>query len=1278
MFTKGRFLLLLFYMFLSVGTVVAQYNSSEGKSFFVSFVPSLLTVPSCDVTLSSRFNTVVTIQNTAKGYSSTHNLSANTPVTVSVPVTACIPTSGATVDSFALHITATQNISVYAMNYGAAIADGALIYPEAVCGSRYYTSAYEGLGNSTPSNFLIVGLSDNQKIRITPKVDLASGKTAGTPYVITLNRGETYLEFGKNALDITGSLIEDINSKPFALFSGTKCVNIPTTSCPACDVLMEQMIPITALGKKYLLAPLSTATVTPAYTYRIIGTKDNTYINIDGVRVDTLNKGEILHKTFEANAICVDATEPIMVVQYTQGTVCVQVGDPAMVVIPPVEQVIDRVNYATPGYNGFTKHYVYVMLKTSAKNSLLINGSAIPANKFTAFSSCNTYSYANIELAKGNHLVECDSGFTMIAYGYGQAISYAYIGGTNFANLSFDFEVSNYTCENLAFALQNTGDTGEIVKSYWDFGDGTNDSGKFVRKTYSAHGVYPVKNVIQIGGMFPRVDTLVKTFGTKRRPKAGFSITTTTECLKNNLYRFTDTSKYYGGSSALETVWTYTDAASLPKKNLSYIYRKHTSAGTKGVMLKVTSDQGCSDSVIVTYVVKPDAKSVFTVGGDQCFNTNRLQPYPLSTIDTPANISGYVWDFGDGTSDTATTPVKIYADTGNYAVALITLADNGCHDTAISNFAVNPSPKAGISTANVCQGDSVNIKNTTTITNGLLTYKWWYGDGHTDTVFEKNRFYKDTGVKILKLVATSEMFCSDSILVPVRVIPSPVADFALSTSCEDQMELFTDISMRYGEQILDNKWFFGDGAQQQNTGGTQHLYVDTGWYKIKLLTKSVTGCYDSIERLHYVNSAPKAGFYINDSLQCLNSNYFTFSESVTLKKGSIAAYQWKFNDSLAGTGPFWDGALASQGVQTIKLIAVTDSGCVDSFAKQVTVWPQAALAIAVNDSSQCFGSNSFVLTNNSSIAQGTLSYLWKFSSGQTYATTNPPPVSFAVPGTYYAWLISSSDKGCSDSVFTKLYVEFNPQVDFVTQSICENDSAYFVNTTTGDASGWLWDFGDGGTSTLKEPVHSYNSSGVYKVILVGRSANGCGDTMTKDSGVVVYPAPKVYFTTEIGDNISGSTSVNFVNKTLFGDNFSWAFGNGGFSRAKNPIESYKDTGYFKVILSAINNYNCFDEFDTLLYLAPDYNIVIPNAFTPNKDPLNPVFKIEGTYYYKEFECRIFDRWGKLLFLSNNPAEGWSGEYENTPLPDGVYTYTIRLVDNLGKVRSYTGNVHLLR
>lgn len=1277
MFTKGRILLLIFCILLTVSRIGAQYNSSEGKSFFVTFIPSLIT-PTCDVTLSSRTGATVTIENSAKGYSSSLNLTANTPVTVTIPTSACLPSTGASVDNYAVHITSSHNISVYAMNYAAAIADGALIYPEAVCGNRYYTSAYEGLNNSAPSSFLIVGLSNNQQIRITPKVDLASGKPAGVPYTVTLNRGQTYLEYGKNTLDITGSLIEDLSGKPFALYSGTKCVNIPTTACPACDVLMEQMVPLTALGKKYLLAPLSTATVTPAYTYRIIGTRDNTYININGARVDTLNKGETLHKTNESNAICVDATEPIMVVQYTQGITCVQVGDPAMVVIPPVEQIIDRVNYATPGYTGFNKHYVYILLKTAAKHNVMINGTPVSASKFSAFTSCNLYSYANIELSGGNHLVECDSGFTMIAYGYGQAISYAYIGGTNFANLSFDAKINNHTCDNLAFTMQNTGDTAEILKSYWDFGDGTKDSGKFVSKTYFAHGTYTVKNTLHIGGVFPRVDTLSKTFKTKQSPKAGFTITATTECLKNNLYQFTDTSKYFGGSSVDESVWTYTDMASLPKRNLLYIYRRHTSSGLKGVMLKITTDQGCSDSVISTYTIKPDAKSAFTLGGDQCFKTNRLQPLPQSTIDTPATISGYSWAFGDGTSDTASAPYKVYTDTGTYTVTLVTIADNGCHDTANNSFTVNPSPNVGIITASVCEGDTVKIKNITTIAKGTLTYKWWYGDGHTDTLVEKNRLYSDTGVKVLKLVATSEMFCKDSLTQQVRVIPAPIADFAVNTFCEDRTGTFTDISNRYGETAQINRWYFGDGAEQLNTGNTQHLYTDTGWYKVKLYTKSVNGCYDTVEKRLYINSHPLVSFYSNDTVQCLSQNYYTFSESVVMKRGSIASFQWKFNDTFAGTGPFWGGNLATQGTYNVKMIAVTDSGCVDSASKQVIIWPQATLATTANDSSQCLGGNVFTLTNNSSISQGALSYLWKFSSGQTYATTNPPPISFAVPGTYLAWLVSTSDKGCKDSVLTKLYVEFNPEVDFVTQSICENDTAYFVNTTAGDASGWQWDFGDGGISTLKEPIHSYNSPGIYKVTLMGRSANGCGDTISKDSGVIVNPAPKVYFTTEIGDNVSGNTSVNFINKTLFGDNFSWAFSNGSFSRAKNPTESFKDTGYIRVILSAINNFNCFDEFDTVIYISPDFNIDIPNAFTPNKDPMNPVFKVEGTYYCKEFEFWIFDRWGKLLFYTMNPYQGWNGEYEETPLPTGVYVYRIRMIDYKGKIRAYSGNVHLLR
>ncbi|MGV3599510.1 MAG: PKD domain-containing protein [Bacteroidota bacterium] len=841
-----------------------------------------------------------------------------------------------------------------------------------------------------------------------------------------------------------------------------------------------------------------------------------------------------------------------------------------------------------------------------------------------------------------------------------------------------DISIEEATCGKLTFNMGTLGDTSEIISSFWDFGDGTTaNNSLFVSKTYTKQNTYTVKFIIHFGGDYPKTDTIVKTIKTKQFPKAGFVANYDSQCFKNNNYQFTDTSVYLNASVKGKSAWTFLSGNKVVNDS-TIVQHTYGSNGPKQVQLKVTSNEGCSDSVTQTYTVKPSVVANFSVGGDQCYNTNRLQPYPFSIIDTPAFISGYAWDFGDGTSDTAATPIKVYKDTGNYTVRLVTLADNGCHDTAFNNFAVNPSPKATFIVADVCQHDSLLISNTSTIKKGTLTYKWWYGDGHTDTVFEKNRLYKDTGVKTLKLVATSEMFCSDSITNSARVIPVPVAAFSADDVCDDSNISFVDNTQRFNEAVLENKWFFGDGAQQQNTGNAQHTYNDTGWRTVKLYTKSVSGCFDSIEKQIFINPRPQVNFYTNDSLQCLAGNYFTFSESVVLKRGTVSLFQWKFNDTLKGAGPFWDGAIPSSGLYDIKLIAVTDSGCIDSVTKQVTVWPQASLAVSVNDTSQCLGGNSFIINNNSTISQGSLSNLWRFSSGQTFTTVNPPPVSFATPGIYRAWLVSNSDKGCKDSIFTNLYIEYNPKADFVKQTICENDSAYFVNTTTGDASGWQWYFGDGGSSVMKEPIYKYQTAGVYKVTLVGRSANGCGDTVVKDSGVVVSPAPKVYFTAEIGDNVSGNTNVNFINKTLFGDNFSWAFGNGGFSRAKNPSESYKDTGYFKVILSAINNYNCFDEFDTILYLAPDYNIVIPNAFTPNKDPLNPVFKIEGTYYYRDYEMKIFDRWGKLLFVSNNPAEGWNGEYESTLLPDGVYTYTIRLTDYLGKVRIHRGTLHLMR
>jgi gliding motility-associated-like protein len=87
---------------------------------------------------------------------------------------------------------------------------------------------------------------------------------------------------------------------------------------------------------------------------------------------------------------------------------------------------------------------------------------------------------------------------------------------------------------------------------------------------------------------------------------------------------------------------------------------------------------------------------------------------------------------------------------------------------------------------------------------------------------------------------------------------------------------------------------------------------------------------------------------------------------------------------------------------------------------------------------------------------------------------------------------------------------------------------------------------------------------------------------------------------------------------------------------------------------------------------------MPNAFTPNYDGVNDVFKVKYPQFIKTFTFRIYNRWGNVVFTTNDPHKGWNGYVNADPQPEGNYVWTISLVDINGNMRNYKGSVLLLR
>lgn len=264
--------------------------------------------------------------------------------------------------------------------------------------------------------------------------------------------------------------------------------------------------------------------------------------------------------------------------------------------------------------------------------------------------------------------------------------------------------------------------------------------------------------------------------------------------------------------------------------------------------------------------------------------------------------------------------------------------------------------------------------------------------------------------------------------------------------------------------------------------------------------------------------------------------------------------------------------------------------------------------------------------------------------------------------------IEFPDSGCMP-----LLVDFNVE-----------DSAVLASQLT-----YSWDFGNGLFDNVKSPVGIlYGTPGTYNVsLVVTNTAGNCVTTVVKPNFVTVFPIPNADYTTNpLYYTTKALPRFDFINQStiLTGSmKYLWDFGTGNpldTSTSKDPRFAYtNDTGRYYVTLYAISDKGCLDTVVKEVRIGPDITVFIPNVFSPDGAGigLNETFFVtsEG---YKNFNMQIFNRWGQLLYETNDIKKGWDGKYNGTLSQQDVYVYYVNLTSFEDKPYKFSGTVTLLR
>ncbi|MEA3496329.1 MAG: PKD domain-containing protein, partial [Bacteroidota bacterium] len=626
----------------------------------------------------------------------------------------------------------------------------------------------------------------------------------------------------------------------------------------------------------------------------------------------------------------------------------------------------------------------------------------------------------------------------------------------------------------------------------------------------------------------------------------------------------------------------------------------YTTDDTFTIKLWNTSDLGCMDSTIKTNYVFPSPLVAFDISdSQQCFNGNSFVFTNNSTINTGTQT--YLWNFGDASTSNTTSPVHTYATDDTFTVFLIANSNLNCADTLSKTTYVFPNPNAIFSKGDSSQcfnGNHFNFINFSTINSGTQSFLWDFGNGTTSTSYSPGLAYQSDDTFVVKLLATSNLGCKDSTSQTIYIFPSPLANFSIidSQQCLNGNNFTFSNNSTINSGTMNYFWRFGDS---NSTVLPNHSFAYDDTFFVRLIVTSGLNCKDSTEQTAYVFPSPSSNFSINDSQQCINSNYFLFTNSSTITKGTYST-SWDFGDGSNTTNYSPDHIYSSDDTFSVKLVLNSNLGCSDSILKTTYVFPNPVADFNINDTQQCFNTNNFVFTNTSTINTGTNTYLWNFGDTLQSTLTNPSHA-YAFDDTFNVKMITISNLGCKDSLNKINYVFPSPVPDFqINDSIqCFNGHEFnFTNSSTINTGSmnYLWRFGDGDTSALTSPTHTYAIDDTHNVEILITSNLGCQDSLTKS--VYLFPSPVPNFVISDSQQCFNSNTFVFTNTSTINtgsQTYLWNFGDNDTSSQINPSHNYLTNDTFTVKLTINSNLNCMDSISKTVYVFPspqmDFSVV---------------------------------------------------------------------------------------
>lgn len=859
-------------------------------------------------------------------------------------------------------------------------------------------------------------------------------------------------------------------------------------------------------------------------------------------------------------------------------------------------------------------------------------------------------------------------------------IKVIYYPGLN-ANFGFTPRCQN---ELIQLSDSSTSPYNDVSAWQWVLSPGDTTFVKNPTKIFTNSGTYPI--TLTATTSRGCIGKLTKSITVNPKPKAGFNAN---YLCYNNFASFTDASTISSGTIT-RYQWDFGDGFSDTLKNTTHLY--NVFADSFPVRHIVSSSLGCYDTIIKKIKMDDTVKISYTTAP---LSLCEKLPVTFTNTSSGGNPTAFQWIINNGSPVNASTATLTFPNAGVFPVKLI--ATNRCgNDTLNSTIRINSGPPVNL-------GNDVTVcnKSTRTLTaSGVFDSLRWNTNETSASISSDG-----SRTPLIVTVYKDGCFNKDTVRVSKQII-SP--NFSNNFLCLNKPITFNNTSTVNAGTLVQYDWKFGDGNSSLNTAQPTHTYTSFGNYSIQLIATSDIGCKDTIVKNITMDSVLNVNFNTAELISCQRKAV----DFINLTTGGVNNQQvWRIEGNnvttrnatytFLGTGSF-----------PVKLV-VTNRCYADSLTKSIQIRPRPNVFLGrdtilcknqqtsftvnpalydsirwvngANTATQiangsinpfkvkvfidgCFAedtvnvnapvfnlnfTNDFIcytktitFNNTSSVSFGTISgYNWNFGDGQTINGVKNPQHTYTQFGPKTVQLIVTGSAGaCMDTIRKSLSMDdsivFN--INPVPDELCYGRSIQYNNLSTGGTNTiYTWSLNNTNNQTGNTANYTHTIVGANTIKLV--ATHRCGADSAKYP-FTVLPLPRVNLGADSIIMCPGEMKKIGINQLA--DSIFWSTG-------ARDLDSIDINGLQTPIIVEVYNNGCLAK-DSIL-VSTNCDVFIPTAFSPNSDGYNDLFNMMKNSV-KSYTLKVFNRWGELVFETNDLSNSWNGTYKGAPCPMDSYTY----------------------